>query len=488
MRVLAQVLVTTVFALPAHAQGTSNWPQFLGEGGLAVASGAKTLSFDREEDLRYRVEIPAGESSPCIWEEQIFLTGVDADQLVMFALDRETGKELWRHGVPAPTDREFMHADANVALPTACTNGKRVFFYLPSYGLIARDMDGELVWEKRLPDPKPAFGMGSSPMLYQDMLILLRDGCPDAALYALDEESGEEVWTSPRIAFSDSHTTPFIWENRDRIELIISSTGTVASHDLDSGEEIWRVDGLTPLVCTSPTANADHLYFAGWSTPAALGADKMLAGMENPIEISTEERQDPALLFKRFDLDGDGIISFDEIPAGRAKAAYGFLDTSGDGGISLEEWTPFLQMPVMGKNLVVAIRAGGEGNVTETHVDWSQSRGIPYVASPLLYDERLYLIKAGGILSCLNPKTGEAIFRRARLDDRSEYYATPLGVDGHVVICSSGGTVYVLEAANELKIVRSIEFEERIFATPAVVDGTVYLRTGQALYAFGSNQ
>ncbi|MHC5064450.1 MAG: outer membrane protein assembly factor BamB family protein, partial [Planctomycetota bacterium] len=386
MRALSFLCLLPVLSTPLFAQATSTWPQFLGEGSIATANGAQTLSFDRENDLRYRVEIPAGESSPCIWGDHIFLTGVDADQLVMFALDRASGKELWRHGVPAPTDYEFMHADANMAMPTACTNGERVFFYLPSYGLIARDMDGELVWEKRLPDPKPDFGIGSSPLLYQGMVILLRDGCPDAALYALEEETGEELWTLPRIAFSDSHTTPFIWENRDRIELIIASSGTVASHDLDSGEEIWRVDGLTPLVCTTPTASIDRLYFAGWSTPAALGADKMLAGMENPIELSAEERGDPELLFKRFDSDGDGSITFDEIPAGRAKAAYGFLDASGDGGISLEEWTPFLQMPVMGKNMVVAIRAGGEGNVTESHVEWTGNRGIPYVSSPLLYD------------------------------------------------------------------------------------------------------
>ncbi len=486
MRVLAQVLVTTVFALPAHAQGTSNWPQFLGNGGLATAQGADTLSFDREKDLQFRVAIPHGESSPCIWGDRIFLTGLDGDELVMFALDKESGNELWRHGIPAPTDAEFMHPDASVALPTACTNGKRVFFYLPSYGLIARDMDGELEWEKELPDPKLMFGMGSSPMLYQDMVLLLRDGCPDAALYALDEETGEEIWTTPRIAFGDSHTTPFIWENRERVELIIASTGTVVSLDPYSGSEVWRVEGLTPLVCTSPTANVDRLFFAGWSTPAALGADKMLAGMENPIELTDEERQDPELLFKRFDLDSDGIISFEEIPAGRAKAAYGFLDTTGDGGISLEEWTPFLQMPVMGQNVLVSIRPGGKGNITETHVEWTAKRGIPYVSSPLLYMDRLYLIKAGGILSCFKPSTGEPIFRRKRLDDRSEYYSTPLGVDGHVIVCSSAGTVFVLEAADELKIVRSVDFEERIFASPAVVDGTLYLRTQKALYAFGT--
>jgi outer membrane protein assembly factor BamB len=210
--------------------------------------------------------------------------------------------------------------------------------------------------------------------------------------------------------------------------------------------------------------------------------------MEEVVELTDEERNDPVQLFKRFDDNGDGKLESKEIPAGRIRGSLPVMDRNGDGELTLQEWLGLFRLPVMGKNLLVAIKPGGQGNVTDTHVQWSVRRGIPYVASPLLYDGRLYLVKAGGILSCIDAATGKVIFGPSRLDDNSEYYATPLAIDGHVVICSSAGSLYVLEAADELKIVRTVEFEERIFATPAVADGTIYLRTAEALYAFGRGQ
>lgn len=474
---------------PAAHSATQNWSQFLGDDVSARGAGASTLSFDRDNDLVYRVEVPPGQSSPCVFGDHIFLTGVDGKELAMFALDRKTGKELWRHTVPGPEKTEFMHPDAGIAMPTACCNGERVFFYLPSYGLVARTMDGDEVWKLELEDPTAAnFGIGSSPRLWGDTLFLLRDGCPDRKLYALDEKTGEEKWSERRLRFRDCHTTPFIWENEQRTELIIASTGTVVSYDPTDGEELWRVEGLTPLVCTTPTASRERLYFAGWSTISAAGTDRLLAGMEEPLDLTQEERNDPKKLFEKLDQNGDGKVVPDEVPAGRAKTAFGFIDQDQDGSITLSEWVPIMRMPAMGKNLLISIKPGGDGDVSDTHVEWQVKRGIPYVASPLLYDGRIYLAKAGGILSCIDAKTGKPRFRRARLDDRSEYYATPVGVDGHVVLCAHGGTVFVLEAADELKIVRQVEFEEKIFATPAIAQGNVYLRTREALYAFGKGE
>jgi outer membrane protein assembly factor BamB len=462
-----------------------NWPQFLGAGSTATANGADTLRFDREKDLRYRVAIPAGASSPCIWESQIFLTGLDGKELVMFALDRDTGKERWRHTVPAPKGIEFKHQDGGVAMPTACTNGERVFFYLPSYGLIVRDLDGELVWEKKLPRPKTDFGIGTSPTLCGDNVILLRDGCPDAKLYAFDAKTGKEAWAVSRVRFYESHTTPFVWRNAQRTELIVASTGTVMSFEPKTGEVLWRVEGLTPLVCTTPTASPERLFFAGWSTMSAAAIDRFLDGMENPIELTDAERKDPARLFQRFDEDSDGKLTKAEAPPGRIRAAWKFFDRDGNDVITRPEWDPMMRIPQMGKNVMIAIKAGGEGNITKTHVEWSAKRGIPYVSSPLLHQGKLILVKAGGVIGGFDAASGKQVIRRRRLADHSEYYATPIGVGDFVIACSSAGTLFVLDPKAKLKTVRSIEFEEPIFATPAVVDGVVFVRTRAALYAFG---
>lgn len=479
--------IATFLVLGAtHLTAQDNWPRFLGADGMSQGTGATSLNFDMQADLRFRVELPEGSSSPCIWGDRVFLTGEEDGELVMLALDRNSGATLWRHTAPA-TEDEFGHPDSGFAVPTPCTNGERVFFYFGNYGLVAYTVEGELVWEKKLPKPAAMFGIGASPILHQGILYLPRDGCPDAAIYAIEEESGEELFAIPRIGFSDSHCTPFIWENSTRTELVVASSGSVMSFDPESGEQYWRVDGLTPLVCTSPTADSETLYFAGWSTPGANATDRMLAGLEVPMELTEEEKTDPAALFKRLDLDGNGGISLEEMPTGRGKTSFGFLDQDGSGEVVESEWSFLMQMPQTGKNLLVAIRAGGEGDITETHVKWSVRRGIPYVSSPLLYDDHIYMLKAGGILSCIDAETGEPRFRRHRLDDGAEYYSTPLGVDGHVLLCSSNGTLFVLEAADEVKVVRRVELGDRVFASPAIVDGTIYLRTNSSLMAFGSS-
>lgn len=467
------------------AQVTKSWPQFLGAGSTARAVGASSLQFDRDQGLRYKVALPPGESSPCIVGNHVFLTGYDGKQLFMLALDRASGKEQWRFAIEGPKNLEFNHKDAGVAMPTACANAERVFFYFPSYGVVARKHSGEVVWEKRLLEGKYDFGCGSSPALHDSKLYLLRDGCPDGKLYALHEATGKEAWAVPRPAFKMSHATPYFWENEGGTELIIASSGSVISFDPDNGEEAWRVEGFTPLVCTTPTSSKDHLYFAAWSTSSAAGPDRFFAGLAVTLDLTEEQRTDPSKLFDALDQDRDGSLTRAEVPPGRVLTVFEFLDGNADNVIAKQEWMGLMRFPQQGKNLLVSIRPGGKGDVTKTHIDWSYRRGIPYVASPLLYEGRIYMVKAGGILNCIDAKTGKPRFRSHRLDDRSEYYATPIGVDGHVVLCSCAGTVYVLKVADKVDIVHEIALEEQLVATPAIVDGTVYIRTCTALYAFG---
>ncbi len=470
---------------PADVQATESWPQFLGARSTSRAVGASSLQFDLESGLRYQVALPAGESSPCVAGNHIFLTGYDGKQLFMLALDRATGKEQWRFAIDGPKNLEFSHQDAGVAMPTACANGERVFFYFPSYGVIARKHSGEVVWQKRLPEGKFDFGCGTSPALHDSKLYLLRDGCPDGKLYALHEATGEEAWAIPRPAFKMSHATPYFWESESGTELIIASSGSVISFDPDNGKETWRVEGFTPLVCTTPTGNKDRLYFAAWSTASAAGPDRFFAGLAVTLDLTEEQRSDPEKLFAVLDKDGDGSLSRSEMPPGRMLTVFDFLDRNADRVIVKQEWMGLMRFPQQGKNVMVSIRPGGKGDVTKTHIDWSYRRGIPYVASPLLYGDRIYLIKAGGVLNCIDAKTGKPRFRSHRLDDRSEYYATPIGVDGHVILCSCAGTVYVLKVADNVEIVHELALEEQLVATPAIVDGTIYIRTRSKLYAFG---
>jgi outer membrane protein assembly factor BamB len=136
---------------------------------------------------------------------------------------------------------------------------------------------------------------------------------------------------------------------------------------------------------------------------------------------------------------------------------------------------------------MVAIARGGEGDVTETHVRWRWTRGLPYVSSPLLHRGRIWLARAGGTVTCLDAATGECQIDRGRMADRSEYYMSPVGAGEHVLVGSADGALYVLRAnATALEIEHTAQFGEALFATPAVLDGKVYVRTASTLWAFGA--
>jgi outer membrane protein assembly factor BamB len=447
-----------------------HWPQFLGPRGTAVARGAvATLEFDLDRDVLWRTDLPRGSSSPCVAGDRIFLTGAAGDELFMMAFDRRSGAELWRRSVSTSGTGPAAHVDKDPAAPSACTDGQRVVFYFGGYGLIAFDPDGSKLWERALPVPEAAFGVGSSPILVDDSVLLLRDGCPDSGLHAFSKHDGSPRWSVPRFGNTFSHCTPFVWTNSERRELVIAGTQRLSGLDLADGDELWHIDGL----------------FAAWSTPDADQGERSAVSF-GTLTFTDEQIADGQAVFDAIDRNRDGRIEPDEIPESRAKDAFAFIDVDGDGAWSTQELVPQVQAaPGNGRNLLVAVRAGGDGDVASSHVRWTYRRGLPYVASPLLHEGRLYLLKAGGMVTCLDPETGRAHYVQQRLGDRSEYYASPVGVDGHVVICSSGGTIYVLRSADELDVVRSVDLGERIIATPAIVDGTIYVRTSKALWAFG---
>jgi outer membrane protein assembly factor BamB len=468
------------------ASQDARWPQFLGPRGTAVVeSKPASLAFDLERDVLFRVALPRGSSSPCIAGDRLFLSASEGEELLMLALDRQSGAELWRRTRKAPLPPEFAHVDADPAAPTACTDGERVAFYFGEYGLVVLDLAGELLWEQPLPPPQAPFGLGSSPIFVDDLLILSRDGCPDSAIHAYAKQDGTPRWSVPRIGFTYSFGTPFVWQSSARRELVVAGTQRLTGLDPASGKELWQLAGLTSFVCTTPTADAETLYFAAWSTPDAAPAERSDDSW-GELEFTPEELADGSKAFARLDANGDGRLEHDEFPPSRAKDAFNFVDRDGDGVVVVAELAPLIESPKGdGNNLVVAVAAGGSGDIEKTHVRWTQRRGVPYVASPLLYQGRLYLARAGGLLTCLDPKTGSPFFGPERLDDHSEYYASPVGVDGHVLVCSSAGTIHVLRASDELELVRAVELGEPIQATPAIVDGTVYVRSAKALWAFG---
>src|SRR5207253_3783650 len=135
-------------------------------------------------------------------------------------------------------------------------------------------------------------------------------------------------------------------------------------------------------------------------------------------------------------------------------------------------------------NAMMAIRPGGRGDVTPTHVVWKETHGLPHIPSPLYYQGRVYLVRGGGLFSCYEAKTGKKRYDQ-RLGTGGTYYASPVAGDGKIYLASERGVVTVVAAVDNFKVLAKTDLKERIMATPALADGSVYVRTEQALYAFG---
>lgn len=480
-------LTTVALLLALRQTPAGDWAQFRGPGGLCVADDTPIpTDFGPGQRELWKARVPAGHSSPCIVGERIFLTGFEDGKDVLLALARKDGKLLWTKSFDAVPDPEYMHPDAGPVLATPACDGERVVALFGNYGVVAFDLEGKLLWEKRLKHPGYTFGVGSSPLLYDGILILTRDGAPEAGVLALDAGDGSELWRIPRFGFREAHSTPFLWHNADRDELIIGGTGRLCSYEPGTGEKLWSVEGLTAFACTTPTADKDTLYYAAWSTPNASGRSFWEAAFDRSLELSDAEVADLSLFFKRLDQNQDGKVVPAEVPECRAKDSFGFLDADQNGSWELEEFRRAEARAAPGENLMVAVGRGLSGDVKPEGARWTWKRGLPYVSSPLLYRGRIWLFQSGGLASVLDARSGESLIDRARLPDRAEYYLSPVGAAGHVLIGSAEGTLYLLAAdAQELTIEHTATFPEGLFATPAVLGGIVYLRTATTMYAFG---
>ena len=165
----------------------------------------------------------------------------------------------------------------------------------------------------------------------------------------------------------------------------------------------------------------------------------------------------------------------------------GWWDTNKDTYIDSTEWKNKVEQweARYNKQGLKAIRLGGEGDIDLNYFLWGQNEDVPYLSSPLLYDERVYLIKNGGTISCFNAESGKLLYRE-KLGASGIYFSSPIVAGGRIYIASLNGIVTVFEAGDEPKLLVQNDLDEKIMATPAVVDNKLYLRTAKALYALGS--
>jgi outer membrane protein assembly factor BamB len=458
-----------VVALPCSA---ANWPQFRGSDGLGIGEGAEPPThFGAASNVLWKTALPAGHSSPCIWGNRIFLTGFAGKKLETIALDRTTGTVLWRETAPAERI-EPAHRIANPAASTPATDGDRIYSYFGSFGLITYDFDGKELWRMPLPPPMVEFGTGTSPILAGDLLVLVCDQDQGSFLLAVDKKTGKTAWRVERPEFRRSFATPCIWKHDGTEELVVPGSIWLTSYNLKNGSERWRYSGTSRVANSTPVFGNGLVFNSYWN----IGGDEGERITMPPFEEFASEN----------DKNKDSKLTRDEIPNGPVRDRFSQMDLNKDGLVTPAEWQNMREMFANAENAVIAIRPGGHGDITKTHVAWKSTRSLPYVSSPLFYRERLYTVKSGGLFSCYEAKTGKVIYQDERLDAPGDYYSSAVAAGGKIFLASQKGVVTVIAPSDKLEVLARNDLREQIFATPAIVDGTLYLRTANALYAFAT--
>lgn len=394
------------FILLTGAVCADNWPQWRGPASQGVSSETRLpVTWSGTENVRWKTALPGpGHSSPITWGNRIFLTAYkrEGNKLLTLAIDKMTGKIVWEREVAA-RQIEQVHPTNAPASPTPTTDGKYVYVYFGSFGLVCYDFDGKKIWEKPLGPFPNEWGSASSPVLHGNMLILNCDTDAEDFLLALNKTTGEILWRTSRSNVNRSWSVPVIWNAGGSEQIVISGSGRVKAYDARDGKELWAVEGLTTWVTPTPVIGHGMLYVA----------------------------------------------------------------SNGPGG-----------------NVIMAIRPGGRGNVTNTHVAWRYDRSAPYSSSPVIAGDYLYAVKNGGVMTCLNARTGEVAWQQ-RIPAGGEYYASLLAADGKVYALSEEGKATVVAAKPTYELLGTNNMGERCMASPAISDGQIFIRSDNTLFCIG---
>jgi outer membrane protein assembly factor BamB len=280
------------------------------------------------------------------------------------------------------------------------------------------------------------------------------------------------------------HASPLVWKD----QIILHRGGEVVGYSVKDGARLWWVSVGSQGTGT-PVIHGDLMFVGAWG-----GSDPDL---RDPIP-------DWDTLVKKYDKDGNGTLSKDEFPDDLAiarrvdagdtpgavvlfKKFFAQLDLNKDGQLSRSEWelvSRMITQPPPVPSGLLAIRLGGEKDVTKSNVVWKEARAVPEVPVPLVYKDRVYTVTNGGIVSVFEETSGKLVYR-SRLGAGGLYYASPIAAGGHVYFASGEGVMTVIRAGDKLDVAARNDFEEPIYATPAIVDAKVYVRTTSHLYAFG---
>lgn len=426
--VVALAVALACFVGQARAENWSAWRGPRGDGS-SLESGLP-LKWSATEGVAWRTPIDGkGASTPVVWGDKVFITSntgefpvskgptmigkveapIENDaahgaKFFVRAYSTANGAEAWTQEVPGrlltPTHRK--HA---MASPSCVADDERVYVWFGTGVLTAFDHAGTKIWSRDLAaDYAPfaiLYGHGSSPVLYNDKLILLCEHDIQSYILAVNKRTGETLYKADQEK-RKSYSTPLLIQGPSRMEMVVNSNLRVDGFDPETGANLWKAGGLMPAEVPSPIFANGIIYTTG--------------GFKNP--------------------------------------------------------------PIM------AVRPGGEGDVTPTHVVWRTASGAGYVPSPVWAGGAIFLVNDEGIAKRFDPATGENTWKE-RL--AGSFSSSPVATaDGRIYTMNDDGETFVLDATGpDFKVLANNPLGETSLASPAVSGGSIYLRTEKALYRIG---
>lgn len=469
---------------------TADWPQFRGKNSAGVYAGKPVpLEFGPGKNELWSLKLPPGHSSPCIHGNDLYLTGFERENktLKVLCIDRVSGKVNWSRSISVERF-EKGHPSFNPASSSPVTDGERVVAYFGSFGLICFSREGGKLWERRMPLTKSYAGNATSPAIFGNKVILYRGNHVDHFVVALDKRTGEEIWKVPQDEPFSAELACTSCPILHGSNVILHTARSVQALDLASGKQVWMVKCATTATST-PVIRQDSVLVAAWNKMG-----------EPALRPKFPSYQD---LIRQHDRDDDRLINRQEYPTmwifhrpdGReapengATLRFGSVDKNRDAKITEDEWNLQLKRIATYRagyqtHGMLAIPLDSRGLVKQSEVKTLIEKSIPEVPSPVVKDDLLYFVKNGGILSCIDLQNGTLVYR-IRTKGKGTHYASPIIVNEHLFSFAGDGQISVISLGQQPKIVTMMQMNDRVYATPAVSQGVLYVRTHSKLYAFG---
>jgi outer membrane protein assembly factor BamB len=455
----------------AHLQAAGGpFVYFRSDAGQQTGAGPLPYHLEAPEALTWRIALDSGHSTPVIRAGKILVTTYrpESKELAIVALDEKTGRQLWRNRI-VPEHVEQTHAIGNPATATPACDGERVFVFFGSAGLFCYDLEGRKLWEQRMGPFQDEYGAGSSPILIEDKVILNQDHDMDSFLAAFDRSTGRKLWKTDRRDAVRSYATPAVWAQDGQAEILVAGALRLSAYDPSNGQPIWWINGLARIVIPTPVLSGPLIYMASWAPGGDSGKRITFLPWERALA--------------KWDANHDGKLSKSEVDSPEVLDRFYRMDLDQDGALNQHEWERQADVFLRAQNSVLAIKPSGRGELGDQAIVWKHSRGIPYVATPVLDHGILWMVKEGGIVTKLDATTGE-LLQEERLPGVGNYFASPVAGDGRIYFASESGTVSVVAAQRDWQLVSSRDFHEKIYATPCLNGDRLFLRTDRALYCF----